>query len=80
MLPAELQLRQKATADAETAALLIEAAKGFFTQVLALPSKDGRGRRTDIDRNAWAAASPPRCCRPICSRTVADARRCGCSG
>ena len=57
VLPAELQKLQRQAADAETSQLLLETAKAFFTDIFALRGKRGRGRRSDVDRNAFAAAA-----------------------
>jgi hypothetical protein len=57
VLPAALQKQQQRVADSETEQLLIETAKSFFTEIFKLHGKRGRGRRTDVDRNAFAAAA-----------------------
>ena len=59
LLTPEVLERQRDVADGETARQMIKAAKGFFSQLMKAPrgekSKRG-GRRTDDERNAYAAA------------------------
>ena len=57
LLPAELQERQRAGADAKTWELLLETAKHFIATVYKIRGGGvhGRGRRTDVARNAMAA-------------------------
>ena len=57
LLPAELQERQRAGADAETRELLLNTAKHFIATVYRVRGgcMHGRGRRTDVARNAMGA-------------------------
>ena len=57
LLPPELQERQRAAADAETQRELLQTAKHFIASIYQIRGggKHGRGRRTDVARNAMAA-------------------------
>lgn len=57
LLPHELQERQRANIDAETQQLLLQTAKHFISSVYKIRGGGdfGRGRRTDVARNAMAA-------------------------
>ena len=57
LLPPELQERQRAGADAETQQLLLQTAKHFIATVYKIRGGGvhGRGRRSDVARNAMAA-------------------------
>lgn len=59
LLTPELLQRRRDTIDGETARELIKASKAFFGELLKAPRSEGKqrgGRRTDEDRNAYAAA------------------------
>lgn len=57
LLPPELQERQRKAADAETKELLLTTARHFLASVYKIRGGGvhGRGRRTDVARNAMAA-------------------------
>jgi len=57
LLPPELQKQQSAAADAEAQRELLQTAKHFLASVYKIHGggQHGRGRRTDVARNAMAA-------------------------
>ena len=57
LLPQELQKRQRDSAEAETRRLLLDTAKEFIATIYKIRGGGvhGRGRRTDVARNAMAA-------------------------
>ena len=46
---------QRSACDRETSQVLLDAARTFFSELMKLRGKDGKGRRSDINRNAFAA-------------------------
>jgi hypothetical protein len=77
LLPAEVQTRQKASNDAEAKEELLATAKHFLSTIYKIRGggPHGRGRRTDVQRNAMAAGASRRCCHRVSLRVDTVALR-----